>query len=66
MLDYLGIPAAVFAALYSFAAPGKWYDAGSGSKVIFLRHVVLPWMLFVFSFLLYVAYSVILTYQDRG
>ncbi len=66
MLDYIGIPATVFAALYSFAAPGKWYDAGSGSKEVFLRHIVLPWMLFVFSFLLYAVYSVILTYQDRG
>lgn len=66
ILDYIGVPAAVFAALYSFAAPGKWYDAGSGSKVVFLRHIVLPWILFVFSFLLYAVYSVILTYQNSG
>lgn len=61
VLDFMGIPAVIYAILYNFSALEKVMTAPGDLKIFFYRLILLPWTLFFFSFMLYAIYSVILT-----
>jgi hypothetical protein len=63
VLDFIGIPAIVVAFLYTFSNFSALLETDKIFSVVFLKHIVLPWLLFIFSFLLYAVYSVILSLQ---
>lgn len=61
VLDFIGIPAILTSIIYNFSHIDKLIDASKTNKLLFYRQLLLPWTLFLFSFLLYAIYSVILT-----
>lgn len=61
VLDFVGIPAIFTSVLYTFLSIEKLNEASKRIKVVFYKQILLPWTLFLFSFLLYAIYSVILT-----
>ena len=61
ILDFLGVPAILTAIIYSFLHIENLMEASSKNKIVFYKHILLPWALFLFSFLLYAVYSTILT-----
>ncbi len=61
VLDFVGIPAIFTSVLYTFLRIEKLNEASKRIKVVFYKQILLPWTLFLFSFLLYAIYSVILT-----
>jgi hypothetical protein len=61
VLDFIGIPAILTSIIYNFSRIDKLIEASKTSQLLFYRQILLPWTLFLFSFLLYVIYSVILT-----
>jgi hypothetical protein len=61
VLDFIGIPAVVTALIYSFKNIDKLMEISKSNKIIFYQEIILPWILFLFSYLLYNTYSVILT-----
>jgi hypothetical protein len=60
VLDFIGIPAILTSIIYTFSCIDKLIEASKPNKLIFYRQILLPWTLFLFSFLLYAIYSVIL------
>lgn len=61
ILDFVGIPAILTATIYTFLHSEKLIETSKTNKLIFYKQILLPWILFLFSFLLYAIYSVILT-----
>jgi hypothetical protein len=61
VLDFIGIPSIIISIIYSFINFEKIVDASKRNKLLFYKQILLPWILFVFSFLFYAIYSVILT-----
>lgn len=61
VLDYIGIPAILTSIIYNFSRIDKLLETSKTNKLLFYRQIMLPWILFLFSFLLYAIYSVILT-----
>ena len=61
VLDFIGIPAILTSIIYNFSRIDKLIEASKTTKLLFYRQILLPWSLFLFSFLLYAIYSVILT-----
>ena len=61
VLDFMGIPAILTSIIYNFSCIAKLIEASKTTKLLFFRQILLPWTLFLFSFLLYAIYSVILT-----
>lgn len=61
ILDFVGIPVIVSAIIYNFVHIDRILNAPNNIKLIFYKNVLLPWLLFLFSFLLYAVYSVVLT-----
>ena len=61
VLDFFGIPAILTSTIYNFSRIDKLIEASKTNKLLFYRQILLPWTLFLFSFLLYAVYSVILT-----
>ena len=61
VLDFLGIPAILISIIYNFAHVDKIMASPTKYKLIFYRQILLPWILFAFSFLLYGIYSLILS-----
>jgi hypothetical protein len=61
VLDFAGIPAILAATIYNFLRAGDVLEAPIKHRLLFYQHIWLPWLLFVFSFILYAVYSVILT-----
>ena len=61
ILDFVGIPAILIAIIYTFLHIEKLIETSKTNKLIFYKQILLPWILFLFSFLLYAIYSVILT-----
>lgn len=61
VLDFIGIPAILTAILFNFLHIEKLIETTKALKLLFYKQVLLPWILFLFSFLLYGTYSVILT-----
>jgi hypothetical protein len=61
VLDFLAIPAIVISAIYTFNNIHRLIGTTKTNKIIFYKQIVLPWTLFLASFLLYAVYSVILT-----
>ncbi len=61
ILDFVGIPVIVSNIIYNFAHIDRIVNAPNNIKLIFYKHVLLSWLLFLFSFLLYAVYSVVLT-----
>jgi hypothetical protein len=61
VLDFIGIPAILTSIIYNFSRIDKLIEASKTSQLLFYRQILLPWTLFLFSFLLYVIYSLILT-----
>lgn len=61
VLDFIGIPAILTSIIYNFSCIDKLIEASKTTKLLFFRQILLPWTLFLFSFLLYAIYSVILT-----
>lgn len=61
VLDFIGIAAILTSIIYNFSHIDKLIDASKTNKLLFYRQLLLPWTLFLFSFLLYAIYSVILT-----
>lgn len=64
ILDFIGIPAILTAVIYNFVHIEKLIESSKNSKLLFYRQILLPWSLFLCSFLLYAIYSVILTTID--
>lgn len=60
VLDFFGIPSIFACIIYSFTHLDKLQDASKENKSMFCKQVLLPWVSFVFCFLLYAVYSVIL------
>jgi hypothetical protein len=60
VLDFIGIPAIVTSLFINFIQIDRLVGATKTAKIIFYRHIIMPWTLFLFSFLLYAVYSVIL------
>jgi hypothetical protein len=61
VLDFLGVPAILISIIYNFAHVDKIMASPTKYKLIFYRQILLPWILFAFSFLLYGIYSLILS-----
>lgn len=61
VLDFLGIPAILTSLIYNFVHVHKLLQATRNNKILFIRQIIFPWTLFIFSFLLYIVYSIILT-----
>ena len=61
VLDFIGIPAILTSIIYNFSRIDKLIEASKTNQLLFYRQILLPWTLFLFSFLLYAIYSVILT-----
>jgi hypothetical protein len=61
ILDFIGIPAIVTSAIYTYKNIPKILETSKSNKIIFHKEIILPWVLFIFSYLLYNTYSVILT-----
>jgi hypothetical protein len=61
VLDFLGIPAIFTSIIYNFIHVDKLMEASKITKLLFYKQILLPWTLFLFSFLLYGIYSTILT-----
>jgi hypothetical protein len=61
LLDFIGIPAILISVLYSFSRVEMLLQAAKSIRILFMKQILLPWVLFIFSFLFYAAYSVILT-----
>lgn len=60
ILDFLGIPAILTSIIYTFLSIEKLSEASKSNKLLFYKQILLPWTLFLFSFLLYAIYSMIL------
>ena len=60
VLDFIGIPAILTSIIYNFSCIDKLIETSKVNKLFFYKQIVLPWTLFLFSFLLYTIYSVIL------
>ena len=61
ILDFIGIPAIVTSAIYTFNNIHKILETSKSNKIILHKERTWPWVLFLFSYLLYNTYSVILT-----
>ena len=61
VLDFIGIPAILISIIYNFAHIDKLIESSKTNKLLFYKQILLPWTLFLFSFLIYAIYSVILT-----
>jgi hypothetical protein len=61
VLDFIGIPAILTSIMYTYLHIDKLLETSRTNKVVFYKQILLPWTLFLFSFLLYAVYSVILT-----
>jgi hypothetical protein len=61
VLDFIGIPAILTSIIFNFFHIDKLIETTKTIRSLFYRQVLLPWILFLFSFLLYAIYSVILT-----
>jgi len=60
VLDFIGYPLITISIILSFSQVDKLISCSRNIKVIFYKHIIMPWILFLFSFLLYAVYSVIL------
>jgi hypothetical protein len=61
VLDFIGIPAILTSILYTFINIDRLLETSKVCKIFFYKKILLPWVLFLFSFLLYNTYSTILT-----
>lgn len=61
VLDFFGIPAIIVSIMYNFLHIDTLMKSSEKNKLLFYRQILLPWTLFLFSFLLYTIYSIILT-----
>lgn len=61
ILDFVGIPAVLTSIIFTFLHIEKIIETTKTYKLVFYKQILLPWILFLFSFLLYAIYSVILT-----
>ncbi len=61
VMDFIGIPAILISIIYNFIYVEKLIEASKPTKILFFKQILLPWTLFIFSFLLYAIYSIILT-----
>ncbi len=61
VLDFFGIPAILTSIIYIFIRIDGLIETSKANKLIFYKQILLPWTLFIVSFLLYAVYSVILT-----
>jgi hypothetical protein len=61
ILDFIGIPAIVTSAIYTFNNIHKILETSKSNKIILHKEIIWPWVIFLFSYLLYNTYSVILT-----
>lgn len=65
VLDFLGIPAVVTAMLYSISRWQIMTHATPSEKLLAVKHLALPWLMFAFSFMLFGIYSLNLIYQVK-
>ncbi len=61
VFDFFGIPAIIVSFMYYFLHIDTLMKSSEKNKLLFYRQILLPWTLFLFSFLLYTIYSIILT-----
>ena len=61
VLDFIGIPALVISQFQLFTSAERLIHASRSNQIILMKYIVMPWVLFLVSFLLYSVYSVILT-----
>ena len=60
VLDFVGIPTLVGCMIYNFANSYTILGSDNYVKSLLGKHIALPWVLFLFSFMLYAVYSAIL------
>lgn len=60
ILDFFGIPATAIAMIYTFSKVHVIFKSSGSNKILFYKHILLPWCLFLFSFILYAVYSLVL------
>lgn len=61
VLDFLAIPLVIISAVYTFNNIHRLLITSNSNKIIFYKQILLPWLLFIVSLVLYALYSVILT-----
>lgn len=66
VLDFVGIPAFVGCMFYNFANSSMILVSDNYVKSLLCKHIALPWVLFLFSFMLYAVYSAILAVAKQG
>lgn len=66
VLDFIGIPAFVGCMIYNFANSSIILGTDNYFKSLLCKHIALPWVLFLFSFMLYALYSAILAVANHG
>lgn len=64
VLDFLGIPAMCAAIIWNFISAQKLIGATESIKVQFAKFVMMPWIIFLFSFILYAIYSAALAIRQ--
>jgi hypothetical protein len=61
ILDFIGIPALVISFTYTYKNIDKLLETSKSNKITLYKEIMMPWILFLFSYMLYNTYSVILT-----
>jgi len=61
ILDFIGIPAIISSFIYTYKYIDKLLETSKSNKITLYKEIMMPWILFLFSYLLYNTYSVILT-----
>jgi hypothetical protein len=61
VLDFIGIPAVIASFIYTYKNIDKLLETSKSNKITLYKEIMMPWILFLFSYLLYNTYSVILT-----
>lgn len=63
VLDFLGIPVMCAAIIWNFISAERLIGATQSIKVQFVKYVMMPWIIFLFSFIIYAIYSAALARQ---
>lgn len=64
LLDFVGIPSMLICLTHTFANIQNLLESPIGVRVLFYKHIVLAWVGFILSMVLYALYSAILLSQS--
>jgi hypothetical protein len=63
VLDFMGLPLVAIAIFLNAGKAETISSLNRNTRLIFIRHVLAPWLMMVFSFILYALFSAILARQ---